>query len=61
MKDLLIVIVTTLIIALIWVGTETHKVAQQQVAKNDLLEIATPFNGKIDVDYLEELKEPAYE
>lgn len=61
MKDLLIIITTTLIVGLIWIGTEVHNIANQQVVTDELLEISTPFNGRIDVDYLKDLKEPAYD
>ena len=61
MRDLLIILTTTLIIALIWIGTETHDIATRQVVTDDLLEISTPFNGRIDTEYLKGLKEPAYE
>lgn len=61
MKDLIIIITTTLIVALIWIGTETHNVASRQIVTDELLEISTPFNGRIDVDYLNNLEEPAYD
>lgn len=61
MKDLKIVIISTLIAFLIWTIVETSKVANQTIAPKDLLEISLPLNGRIDTQYLDSLKEPVHE
>jgi hypothetical protein len=61
MKDLIIVISTTLIAFIIWTAVETNKVANQSVVPKDLLEISLPINGRIDTEYLDSLKEPVHE
>jgi len=52
MKDLVLLVTTTLIIVLVWTGVETARVAGQSFAPKDLLEIASPISATIDVDYL---------
>jgi len=55
MKDLAIVAATTVIIVLIWTGVETAQVAQQSFVPQDLLEISTQINGRMDAEYLDQL------
>ncbi len=61
MKDLIIVIITTLTVAIIWVVTETNEIAEQNYVPENLLEISLPIDGTIDTEFLSELKKPAYE
>lgn len=61
MKDLIVVIITTITVATIWVVTETNKMADQNYAPENLLEISLPIDGTIDTEFLSSLKKPAYE
>ena len=59
MKDLNVVIITTLIAILVWVGIEAGRVSRGEFINPDLLETTTPIDGKIDADYLIRLEQPA--
>jgi len=59
MKELNIVITTTLIAILIFVGVEARKVSRGEFISPDPLETTTPIDGRIDTDYLIKLELPA--
>lgn len=61
MKDLIIVLITTTIIIGIWIKVEVHDITSKQMISDKLLEMSTPFNGRIDVEYLNNLSKSAYE
>ena len=55
MKDLLVLVATTVIVVLVWTGVETTLIARQSFAPKNLLEISSPINGTIDTEYLKTL------
>ena len=59
MKDINIIITTSLIAILVWVGVEARKVSREEFISPDLLETTIPIDGRIDVDYLIKLERPA--
>lgn len=56
MKDLIVVILTTTIVVVIWVGMETTEIAEQNYIPENLLEISLPIDGTIDIEFLSSLK-----
>lgn len=61
MKELLILLITTIITLIIWIGMGIKEIQSSPVISPKLLEKAIPINGKIDVEFLKELENPAYE
>jgi len=52
MKELNLIIITTLIAALVWVGVEARQVSRETFVNKDLLETTLPIDGTIDTSYL---------
>lgn len=61
MRDILIILITTVMVGIIWFATKNQEITSQKIVTKEILELSTPFNGKIDVEYLSGLKEPAYD
>ena len=59
MNELNVIIVTTLISLLIWVGVEARQVSRETFISPELLESTYPIDGTIDSDYLIRLDFPA--
>lgn len=60
MKDVLMILLTTIATFAIWLGVEIYKGKQESMTPEKLLEISIPIRGKIDVDYIKGLN-PANE
>lgn len=56
MKELNLIIITTLLALLVWVGVEAGQVSRETFVSKELLETTTPIDGTIDTDYLLRLK-----
>lgn len=57
MKDLITIIFTTLIIISLWILSGTQQIVKTppREISEETLEIATPINGRIDVEFLRSL------
>ncbi len=54
-KELIIIIITTLVIFAAWISTEASSYYESSFIPDELLEIALPFDVTIDVEYLQEM------
>lgn len=61
MRDLGLLFITTLIVFAMWVGLELFSSSSIKTIDEKLLEISLPLNGTIDVEYIRNLENPAYE
>lgn len=52
MRDIAIILTTTLITALLWKFIYESRIYVQQIDYEDALEISLPIDGTIDVEYL---------
>ena len=59
MKELNIIITTTLLALLFWLGLEAGAVSRETFIGADLLETTLPIDGTIDTEYLIRLEDPA--
>lgn len=59
MRELNIIITTTLISLLVWVGIEVRQVSKESFINENLLETTLSIDGTIDTDYLIRLENPA--
>lgn len=59
MKELNIIVTTTLLALLFWLGLEARTVSRETFIRADLLETTLPIDGTIDSEYLRTLEDPA--
>lgn len=59
MKEFLITLATFIFVLLLWIGLGVRGVHKNAYISSTTLDIATPINVTIDVDFLESLN-PAY-
>ncbi len=56
MREINLIIITTLVAILFWVGLQASEVLRERFVNEQLLEISLPINGTIDTDYLIKLE-----
>lgn len=61
MKQLTVLVITTILVLLFWVMGGIAAINKKITSDQKALEMATPIDGTIDVEYLEKYFAPAYE
>lgn len=62
MKDLFIILITTALVSIVWfINKRQNNLISEKMVTQEVLELSTPFNGRIDTEYLSGLKQPAYD
>jgi hypothetical protein len=59
MKEINIIITTTLVAILVWIGIEAQQVSRETFISESLLETTRGIDGTMDTRYLNSLENPA--